>query len=99
MVGATIDLARGPSEVMLVTLEDLWLERAPQNVPGTYHERPNWLRPLAVDAVSLGIEPGAAGAAGAAIDAAAASAATPPARLDVLDEVARVRAMPPAPRS
>jgi 4-alpha-glucanotransferase len=29
---------------MLVNLEDLWLEPAPQNVPGTWHERPNWQR-------------------------------------------------------
>lgn len=86
MGGAMIDLARGPAEVMLVTLEDLWLERAPQNVPGTYHERPNWLRPLAVDAVTLGIEPAPAGE----------PAGEPPSRLDVLDAVAHVRAKPPA---
>jgi 4-alpha-glucanotransferase len=90
MVGATIDLARGPSEVMLVTLEDLWLERAPQNVPGTYHERPNWLRPLAVDAVALGIE---------AAEAASPESEPAPPRLDALDEVARVRALPPAPKT
>jgi 4-alpha-glucanotransferase len=33
-----------PSEIMLVTVEDLWLETLPQNVPGTSSERPNWRR-------------------------------------------------------
>jgi 4-alpha-glucanotransferase len=46
MAGATLDLARGPAEIMLATLEDLWLEPDPQNVPGTSSERPNWRRPL-----------------------------------------------------
>jgi 4-alpha-glucanotransferase len=30
--------------VVLVNLEDLWLETEPQNVPGTWRERPNWRR-------------------------------------------------------
>ena len=29
---------------LLINLEDLWLEPAPQNVPGTWRERPNWQR-------------------------------------------------------
>jgi 4-alpha-glucanotransferase len=29
---------------VLVTLEDLWLERRGHNVPGTHAERPNWRR-------------------------------------------------------
>lgn len=37
-------LAAGPADVVLVTLEDLWLEDEPQNVPGTCDERPNWRR-------------------------------------------------------
>ncbi|MCX7428158.1 MAG: 4-alpha-glucanotransferase, partial [Planctomycetia bacterium] len=37
-------LARSPADVVLVNLEDLWGETEPQNVPGTYHERPNWRR-------------------------------------------------------
>jgi len=45
MRGATADLAAGPAHVVLVTLEDLWLEPQPQNVPGTSDERPNWRRP------------------------------------------------------
>ena len=32
------------SEVVLVNLEDVWLETLAQNVPGTYRERPNWRR-------------------------------------------------------
>jgi 4-alpha-glucanotransferase len=43
--GAMLDLADGPAEVVLVTLEDLWQEHRPQNVPGTSGERPNWRRP------------------------------------------------------
>ncbi len=37
-------LARGPAQWVLVNLEDLWLEPAPQNVPGTWLERANWRR-------------------------------------------------------
>ncbi len=37
-------LARSPADMVLVTLEDLWLECRPQNVPGTGPERPNWRR-------------------------------------------------------
>lgn len=37
-------LASGDADLLLVNLEDLWLEPAPQNVPGTWEERPNWRR-------------------------------------------------------
>jgi 4-alpha-glucanotransferase len=37
-------LASSPARYVLVTLEDLWLEDRPQNVPGTSTERPNWRR-------------------------------------------------------
>jgi 4-alpha-glucanotransferase len=37
-------LAAGGAEFLLINLEDLWLETAPQNVPGTWEERPNWQR-------------------------------------------------------
>ncbi|MBI2862126.1 MAG: 4-alpha-glucanotransferase [Chloroflexi bacterium] len=37
-------LATTPSQIVLVNLEDLWLETKPQNVPGTGWERPNWRR-------------------------------------------------------
>lgn len=37
-------LAESPAETVIVGLEDLWLEQAPQNTPGTWKERPNWMR-------------------------------------------------------
>jgi 4-alpha-glucanotransferase len=38
-------LAASPARLVLVNLEDLWLEDDPQNVPGTsMEERPNWRR-------------------------------------------------------
>jgi 4-alpha-glucanotransferase len=37
-------LAAGPAAMVLVNLEDLWLERIQQNTPGTTSERPNWRR-------------------------------------------------------
>ncbi|MFN3974527.1 MAG: 4-alpha-glucanotransferase [Dehalococcoidia bacterium] len=37
-------LAHSPAAFLIVNLEDLWLERQPQNVPGTTVERPNWRR-------------------------------------------------------
>lgn len=37
-------LAGQEAEFLLINLEDLWLERAPQNVPGSWQERPNWQR-------------------------------------------------------
>ena len=37
-------LAASPAETVIVGLEDLWLEPAPQNTPGTWKERPNWMR-------------------------------------------------------
>lgn len=37
-------LRKSPSELILINLEDLWLETRPQNVPGTSTERPNWRR-------------------------------------------------------
>jgi len=37
-------LAAGPGELLLLTMEDLWGERMPQNTPGTSDERPNWRR-------------------------------------------------------
>jgi len=38
-------LAASDARMVLVSLEDLWLERRPQNVPGTAGEHPNWRRP------------------------------------------------------
>lgn len=37
-------LAASPARLVLVNLEDLWGETAPQNTPGTHLERPNWRR-------------------------------------------------------
>ncbi|MEO2195268.1 MAG: 4-alpha-glucanotransferase [bacterium] len=37
-------LARSCADMVLVTLEDLWLEPRPHNVPGTGPERANWRR-------------------------------------------------------
>ena len=37
-------LAASDTDIALVNVEDLWLERAPQNMPGTSLERPNWRR-------------------------------------------------------
>ncbi len=37
-------LARSPADVVLINLEDLWLEERPQNIPGTAAEKPNWRR-------------------------------------------------------
>ncbi|HYU35644.1 MAG TPA: 4-alpha-glucanotransferase [Thermoanaerobaculia bacterium] len=37
-------LAASPARMVLVSLEDLWGEIEPQNVPGTQAERPNWRR-------------------------------------------------------
>ena len=40
-------LAQGNTDLVLVNIEDLWLEPLPQNVPGTWEERPNWKRKAA----------------------------------------------------
>ncbi len=37
-------LAGGPGRMVVATLEDLWGETLPQNVPGTTDEHPNWRR-------------------------------------------------------
>ncbi len=37
-------MGRGDARAVIVTLEDLWGEIAPQNTPGTGRERPNWRR-------------------------------------------------------
>jgi len=42
-------LAASEARVILVNLEDLWLETKPQNVPGTTSERPNWRRRIERD--------------------------------------------------
>lgn len=37
-------LSAGPARFVLANLEDLWLEKFPQNVPGTVEQRLNWQR-------------------------------------------------------
>lgn len=37
-------LAESEAPLLVVNLEDLWLETEPHNVPGTTHEHPNWRR-------------------------------------------------------
>lgn len=45
VLGALVEeLGASDAELVLVALEDLWLEPAPQNVPGTTTEHPNWAR-------------------------------------------------------
>lgn len=48
-----LQLAASPARDVLITLEDLWLEPRPQNVPGTGPERPNWRRPCATSLDAL----------------------------------------------
>jgi 4-alpha-glucanotransferase len=47
LAGALGVLARSRAKTVLVNLEDLLLERRPQNVPGTGAERKNWRRKMA----------------------------------------------------
>lgn len=42
--GSLAHLAAGPAGILLVNLEDLWLETAPQNKPGSGEAYPNWRR-------------------------------------------------------
>lgn len=51
-------LAAGPAGIVLVNLEDLWLETAPQNIPGTGPEKPNWRRKARRDLEDLNRMPG-----------------------------------------
>lgn len=44
--GCLAHLSASEAEIVLVNVEDLWLEALPQNVPGTSSERPNWRRKL-----------------------------------------------------
>ena len=54
----TENLAAGPADVVLVTLEDLWLETEPQNVPGTHGEdTANWRRRMRLTLDELARDP------------------------------------------
>ena len=50
-------LATGQAPLLLVNLEDLWLEPEPQNVPGTTTEHPNWRRAAACTLETMDAEP------------------------------------------
>ncbi|MEZ4367627.1 MAG: 4-alpha-glucanotransferase [Kofleriaceae bacterium] len=50
-------LAAGPARDVMFTVEDLWLEPTPQNVPGTGPERPNWCRPHARSLDAWAVDP------------------------------------------
>lgn len=56
---ATERLAHSPAAQVMLTLEDLWGETLPQNVPGTHRERPNWRRPMARSLDEVESSPGA----------------------------------------
>ena len=46
LLGALIDeIGRSDTPIVAISLEDLWLETEPHNVPATTTERPNWRRP------------------------------------------------------
>jgi 4-alpha-glucanotransferase len=55
------DMGRSDASIVLVNLEDLWLEPRPHNVPGTSTERPNWRRRAAHALDELGALPRAGG--------------------------------------
>lgn len=42
--GLLAHLAASPAGLVMINLEDLWMERRSQNIPGTGVERPNWRR-------------------------------------------------------
>lgn len=50
---ALLWLAKSRAAMLLVNLEDLWLETSPQNTPGTTSQRPNWRRKLRYDFETL----------------------------------------------
>ena len=54
-------LAAGDARMVVVSLEDLWGERRPQNVPGTTDRFPNWRRPARHPLERLGRVPGVTG--------------------------------------
>ncbi len=84
MGAATLHLAASPAEVVLITLEDLWLEAKPQNVPGTSSERANWQRPMARTLQDLG-------APGAMLGFTAENSKLQPVDLTVIHQVAALR--------
>jgi len=54
-------LARSPARAVSVALEDLWGESAPQNIPGTTTQYPNWRRRAAYSLESIRCMPAVVG--------------------------------------
>ena len=54
---AITHLGRSEARVALVSLEDLWGELEPQNVPGTWKECPNWQRRAQLSLEELSTDP------------------------------------------
>jgi 4-alpha-glucanotransferase len=46
-------LARSRAELVIINLEDLWLETTAQNMPGTFKEHPNWCHRAALSLEEL----------------------------------------------
>ncbi|MBX3157178.1 MAG: 4-alpha-glucanotransferase [Deltaproteobacteria bacterium] len=69
LVAATSDLAEGPAEVVLITLDDLALAPIQHNVPGTTTERANWQR--RVEGWATALDPAGPATAVAAVAAVA----------------------------
>jgi 4-alpha-glucanotransferase len=57
------ELASGPARLVVVNLEDLWLEVRPQNVPGTValDRYPNWRRRARLSLEEFSIRPSVIG--------------------------------------
>ena len=58
LAGLLRRLAESPAALVLLSLEDLWLEPEPQNRPGTWRERPNWRRKATLALERMRHEPG-----------------------------------------
>ncbi|OIQ62811.1 4-alpha-glucanotransferase [Moorella thermoacetica] len=56
--GCLAHLAASPARLLLVNLEDLWLETEPQNIPGTSTEYPNWRRKARYSLEEFSRQPG-----------------------------------------
>ncbi len=54
-------LASSPARMMVLNLEDLWLEGDPQNVPGTVGAQPNWRRRARLEFETFRSHPSVAG--------------------------------------
>lgn len=62
LAGLLRRLAGSAAGLVLVSLEDLWLEPEPQNRPGTWRERPNWRRKAALSLERMRHAPAVQGA-------------------------------------